>query len=197
MSERRCKARNRAGQPCGRAPILGAEVCYTHGGATPQVKAAAARRQAEKLAARDAAKAVQLFGGRRDISPAEALLELVQTKAAEVWYWRARVAEVDEDALTWGVTKVKSGGDDHGTTEEAKASVLYLQMRQAEQDLASYSAAALRAGVEQAMVNIAQQQAKQIITVLRIAVADPRLGVTADSDIRDTVIADALREVTA
>ena len=51
--------------------------------------------------------------------------------------------------------------------------------------------------LKQRTINIAQQQAKQIITVLRIAVADPRLGVTADSDIRDTVIADALREVTA
>lgn len=40
----RCKATNRQGQRCGRAPILGGTVCRMHGGAAPQVKNAAEER---------------------------------------------------------------------------------------------------------------------------------------------------------
>ena len=42
-----CTARNRQGEPCRRAPILGGTVCWTHGGATRQAKAKAAARLAE------------------------------------------------------------------------------------------------------------------------------------------------------
>lgn len=45
--QRRCTATNRAGDRCGRAAILGGSVCKNHGGGTPAVKAAAARRLAE------------------------------------------------------------------------------------------------------------------------------------------------------
>ena len=54
--KRQCTAKNRRGEPCGRAPIKGATVCYAHGGRAPQVKAAAKRRLAEQEAARLAAK---------------------------------------------------------------------------------------------------------------------------------------------
>jgi hypothetical protein len=41
---RRCTATNRAGERCGRAPIVGGFVCAMHGGAVPAVKKAAAER---------------------------------------------------------------------------------------------------------------------------------------------------------
>lgn len=40
----RCTATNRQGQQCGRSPILGGTVCRMHGGAAPQVRAAARER---------------------------------------------------------------------------------------------------------------------------------------------------------
>jgi hypothetical protein len=46
MNERRCKATNRQGEQCGRAPIAGGAVCWYHGGAAPQVQAKAAERLA-------------------------------------------------------------------------------------------------------------------------------------------------------
>ena len=39
-----CTATNRQGKRCGKPPILGGTVCRMHGGAAPQVKAAALER---------------------------------------------------------------------------------------------------------------------------------------------------------
>lgn len=46
-----CTAHNRAGGQCRRSAIPGGTVCHNHGGASPQVKAAAAERVATERAA--------------------------------------------------------------------------------------------------------------------------------------------------
>ena len=50
MPERRCTAKNRKGEPCGRPPIKGGFVCMTHGGNLPQVRAKANQRIKDMLA---------------------------------------------------------------------------------------------------------------------------------------------------
>ncbi len=169
---------SRTGKRCRQRPIRGGTVCATHGGSAPQVQ----RKAAERLAQMEQARTVELWGGRLDVNPAEALLELVQTKAAEVAYWRYRTSllvDAESGLPLWGVTKTKTGGDDYGTTEEARPPVEYTMLQAAERDLASYSAAALRAGVEQVMVQVAQVQASQVLDlvnrVLDLAAADPGL----------------------
>lgn len=48
---RRCSARSkRSGEGCKRAPIAGGTVCTMHGGAAPQVRAAAQRRLQDQAA---------------------------------------------------------------------------------------------------------------------------------------------------
>lgn len=80
MNPRRCKAHTTAGNPCRRAPILGGEVCPSHGGRAPQVKAAAERRHAAQALEADA-RAVLAFEAVEPIAdPVLALAEL----AAEV-----------------------------------------------------------------------------------------------------------------
>lgn len=162
----RCTAKSKqTGQRCRRRAHPGATVCVIHGARAPQVQAAIEKRHALQLAHDQ----VELWGGRRDIHPAEALLELVQTKAAEVAYWRFRVAEIAEEDLTYGVTKVKRGGDDHGTTEEAKPHIALTLLHKAEADLAAYAAASLKAGVDEARVRIAEQHAVWAIGMVRRA----------------------------
>ena len=188
----RCTARNNRGEQCRNRPIKGGSVCSTHGGSAPQVRRAAAARHAAELVEADAAKAVALFGGKRDVHPAQALLELVQRKAAEVEYWRARVSDLHEQDLTFGVTKVESGVDRDQekdvTTTEAKPNILLVMLRQAEQDLAAYSAASLKAGVDQQLIMLAREQGLRIVSVLRAVLADRRLQLGADAGTVELVL---------
>ena len=80
MKPRRCKAHTTAGNPCRRAPILGGEVCPSHGGRAPQVKAAAERRHAAQALEADA-RAVLAFEAVEPIT--DPVLELAEL-AAEV-----------------------------------------------------------------------------------------------------------------
>lgn len=161
-------------------PGIGA--CRKHGGST--------RNHAKFAEVEIGRRQVELWGGRKDVHPAQALLELVQWKSAEVAYWRFRVAEIPEEDLTWGTSKIKKGGDDHGTTEEAKPHIALVMLRQAERDLADYAAASLRAGAEAAQVEIAKGHAALLASVLRAIVSDPRVTVDGPADV---VIVDALR----
>lgn len=44
VKQRKCRAKNAAGNPCGKYAIKGGSVCPTHGGSAPQVKKRAALR---------------------------------------------------------------------------------------------------------------------------------------------------------
>lgn len=165
-----CKAHRRDGQQCGNAPIKGATVCRMHGGSIPAVRAKAAQRVAEGKAA----SAMKLFAAPVDIDPANALLELVQWTAGEVRYWRAevaRIAEDDFDSLTWGKTQAVEGVGPQGPvdteTREAVPPVAYRMLTDAQDRLAKYAAAALRAGVEERRVRLAEDQGALVAQVIR------------------------------
>lgn len=169
-------------------PGIGA--CKLHGGSTQNHQTAAAVTQAR----RD----VVLFGARRDIHPAEALLELVQWTAGEVDYWRQRVRLLDESELTWGVTKVKEGGDDRGTTEEAKPNIAYVMLVDASNRLERYSASALKAGVDERRVRLAEQQGAAIHAVLVGVLSELGHDVSPGSEAAEVVLRhlNPLREAT-
>lgn len=184
-----CGAMTRSGQPCAKSPLRGQARCRIHGGSSPQALAAASRR----LAIADAAQQVAAWGGRRDVAPGTALLELVQTKAAEVAYWQHRVSLIDEHDLTWGLTKNTAV---QGPTHEAKPHIALTQLHETQRDLAAFAAAALKAGVEERTIRLAEDTARQLVTVLTTALSDTRLGITITDDIRHAVITDAIRELT-
>ena len=191
----RCKATARSGEQCRRPSMKGGTVCASHGGKSPQVKAAAARRLAEQ----EAAKAARLFAAPVDIDPARALVELVQWTAGEVAYWREQVralADGNPDALTWGITREKQGGEDHGTTLEAKPNVAYLMLTDAQDRLAKYAAAALKAGVEERRVKLAEDQGALVAQVIR-SILD-QLNLTSEQQARvPEVVPAQLRLLTA
>lgn len=160
----KCGANTRSGHPCGRPAGWGTEhpgigTCKLHGGSTTNHNKAAAVVQAQ----RD----VELFAARRDIHPAEALLELVQWTAGEVDYWRQRVTQLEEDDLTWGTTKVKTGGDDRGTTEEAKPNIAYAMLVDASNRLERYSSAALKANIDERRVRLAESEGRVLAGVIQ------------------------------
>lgn len=150
-----------AGRPCGKAPIAGGTVCRSHG-VNGRAKAAAARALEEQAAAR----AVATLGLPLDVSPTDALLEEVRWTAGHVQWLRTQVAELDEGDLTWGTTKVKEGGDDRGTTEEAAPSIWYVLYAKERQHLVAVCQAAIKAGVEERRVRLAEQQGDLVATVI-------------------------------
>lgn len=193
------------GEACTRAPHPGGTVCYLHGGRASQVvaKAEANLQQAEAQAA------VELFAARRDIEPGQALLELVQWTAGEVDYWRQEVRQVERDALVWGVTREKTGGsvpdvagpDDEQfvaapeVTREAKPNVAYQMLIDAQNRLAAYCVAAIKAGVAERQIRLAEQQGALLADVIRAILADLHLT-KAQQALVATVVPAHLRAIT-
>lgn len=166
--DRRCTATSKqTGKRCGAWAIPGGTVCKWHGGNTPNAKKAAAQRLQEDQARTDAAR----FAARTDIYPADALLELVQYQAGIVVYWRGRVEDVNEDDLVWGETKREKGIGPEGpidkSTSEAAPHIAYRLLTEAQDKLAAYAAAALKAGVDERRVRLAEQQGALVAQVIR------------------------------
>ncbi|MFG1826735.1 hypothetical protein ACGFIJ_30005 [Microbispora bryophytorum] len=106
-----------------------------------------------------------------EIEPAVALLEEVRRTAGHVAWLGAKVAEMDEDDLVWGVTEEveKSSGEFPGTdtTKAAKPNVWLQLYRDERKHLVDVSAAAVRAGVDAAIVKLTQQQGVLLAEVIR------------------------------
>lgn len=193
--KRRCKARNRQGNQCGNPAVPGALVCNRHGGAAPQVREAGLRR----IAAAEARLAAETLGLLIDISPEQALLDEVQRAAGMVGFYQARVEEQAEggfQSLVFGLTKSKIGGEDGGDTFEAKPSV-WLQLLNEERDrLVRVCAAALRAGIEERRVKLAEQQGILVAAVIRRILTRLNLS-DAQAALVSTVVPEELRALTA
>ena len=177
QSRATCGAKTRDGDPCRNPPMSGATRCRMHGGATPRGRTAAERRLAEAEAARQ----VTAFGARTDITAPEALLELVQSKAAEVAYWDGRVAELGDDARAGLLmAKTEQGLGPQGPvdteTRQAGPHVYVVMLHKAQDQLAAYSAAAIRAGVDRAMVEAVTLQAAWLLPLLYEAITAARAG---------------------
>lgn len=144
-------------------------MCPTHGGRAPQVKAAATARLAAAAAARD----VTTYGARRDIDPAAALLELVSASAGHVTWLAARVAETDAKALTVGVAEQRIGPTGEKTVVIRSQPNVWLTLYNSERRfLAEVAAAALRAGVEERAVRLAERQGRLLCEVIAAVIAD-------------------------
>ena len=157
--------------------------CKLHGGANPS-----GRKSASIIRAR---MEVAEWGARMDITPAEALLELVQTKAAEVAYWTYRVGQLtdaDRAGLIVSSTTDEQGQGPQGSSDKSVTvhssdlNVFLKALHKAQEQLATFSAAALRAGVDEALVRIAAVQASAVIDFARKAMALARQSPKADPD---------------
>lgn len=80
-----CSARNRDGSPCKASPIRGATVCRMHGGASPQVKEAAARRLREGV--------MPMLAALYRLANDDSLPPAVQLAAVRDWLDRSGIKE--------------------------------------------------------------------------------------------------------
>lgn len=162
-------------RPCSRAPMNGQTKCQSHGGRSPQAKAAGQRRQAEARAA----AVLRRFGEPIDTTPTEALLDAVKWTAGYVAWLREKVAKVESDEqLVWGTTREKTGGDDWGRTDEAKPNAWLALLGEWHDRLVRICAEAIKAGIEERRVRLAEQQGQLVADVIRTILG--RLNLTPE-----------------
>lgn len=145
-------------------PIPGGTVCRYHGGNAPQVKEAAERRLQEQAAR----ELVKTFGLPRKITPHEALIEEVWRAAGSVQWLAEIVGNLEQQTVIHGVTKTVQMPDGSQRVEARAALNMWVKVYQDERDrLARVSEAAIRVGVAERQVRIAEQQAELISGAVR------------------------------
>lgn len=176
------KNRERAGGPCLNPPMVGQAVCHKHGGAARQNRTAAARR----IETQAAQQAVATLGLAVDITPTEALLQEVQWTAGHVQWLRQQVSELEREALVWGTTRLEtepgtalalgltngeltdvSTGPTLKKIETAAPSIWYQLYTAERAHLVAVCTAALKAGVEERRVRLAEQQGDLVAAAIR------------------------------
>jgi hypothetical protein len=183
--------------PCKGNPVNGLTVCVFHGGGSKAARAAAERRVTEAAATAEAAR----FATRRDIHPADALLELVQWTAGEVDYWRAKVDQLDDAELAGALVTKTEVGEDKGqptdlTTKEAAEHIYIRMLAKSSDRLATYAAAALRAGVDERRVRLAEQQGNAVALVIR-RILDALNLTDTQAELVPTIVPRELRALTS
>lgn len=192
----KCDAAKRSGGKCARpagwgTQHLGVGSCKLHGGSTPTHELAGA----VLLARRDMA----VMGQPLDIEPGEALLQCIRIAAGEVQYASDRIGMLDEaDAIvqasstkTRPLSYGKEGESPDETVDEVTTSNVYelniwIKVRREALDrLVNYSAIALKAGVEERKVKIAEQTGALIAQAIRGVLAE--LGIADRPDVPSVV----------
>jgi len=168
------------GDPCGKpagwgTSHVGSGFCRLHD-----------NKALDKAASAEAKAIVAKFGGRMDVHPAQALLELVQNKAAEVEYWRVRATEAE----SWkDLADVGIGG-------QVYKKVTLAMLHESEDQLAKFSQACVKVGVAEVRVRAMAVQGQAIVEAMRTLLQDPRLGVLTSAPV-DDVIRETLQKLAA
>lgn len=181
------------GKQCRGIAKQGQHVCRMHGGSAPQAIAKAKERIAEE----EARVLVETYGRKIETTASEALLDEVQWTAGHVAWLRERVQEIEsaaeapgtngEHPLVWGVTREKTGGEDRGTTEEAAPSVWLKLYQQERQHLVKVCEAAIRAGIEERRIRLAEQQGALVAQAIRAILDDLHLTTEQQARVSEIV----------
>jgi hypothetical protein len=176
--QRRCWGRKNTGGQCGQIAMRGQNVCKNHGGKAPQNLAKAEERLTEERAR----VLVETYGRKIETTATEALLDEVKWSAGHVAWLRERVQEIEAEAvaagadhehpLVWGVTRKKTGGEDFGTTTEAAPNVWLKLYQQERTHLVKVCSEAIRAGIEERRIKLAEQEGALVAQAIRSILAD-------------------------
>lgn len=189
---RRCTATSkRTGERCTQWAMRGQRVCRAHGGKTAQAQEAAQRRLIEERAR----KIVETYGRKIETTATEALLGEVQWTAGHVAWLRERIQQIeaehagafDENPLVWGVTRRKEGGEDRGITEEAAPSIWLKLYQQERAHLVKVCSEAIRAGIEERRVRLAEAQGQLVAQAIRAILEDLHLSAEQEARVPEIV----------
>ena len=171
LRPRQCTAHcKRGGKHCRNDARHDMDVCRMHGGTAPQAIAAAERRREEA----EAVRAVHALGLPRDVDPHTALLEELHRTAGLVATYEALVVN---DGVGGLVVTTMFGPKPSGWVQE---------LRKERKHLADVAAACVRAGVDAARTQLAEQQGLLLVEVIKGIVGD--LGHDpAAPDVREVV----------
>ena len=201
------------GRPCQFAPEPGDSRCAMHYGGSDTRKARNAKRylkaalalegELEKMKPGSSASMLA-FGPPRDVDPGMALLEEVHRSAGHVAWLEEKVRGLEESELVWGTVMMVheersggQGGDYTLTRKENRATIntwwdLYRKERE---HLSKVSLAALKAGIEERRVRIAERGVDALELELSAALRDLGLD-PADERVR-SIVGKRLSEVVA
>lgn len=194
-----CTGKTKRG-PCKNSPIKGGTVCRFHGGAAPQVQAAASAR----LADADRRNAMERWGKTfGELAPAEdpavVMAELIREARGNVAFLLERVRETEADALVFGLeSEVHVGATEFpGVNETYAASVnSWIKLYSEERDrLVRMIAVAAKMGIDERLVRLQEVQTAMMAEVLTRSLA--AFGVDGSGPQAALVMARVIREVEA
>jgi len=164
--------------------MAGQRICYFHGGSSPQALAVVERRATEAAVGAE----LERMGVPVETDPGDALLGLVHEAKGNVVYLQARVAKLEEVHSPAGGL----GGDWH----EAKPHILVAMYGEWSDRLAHYAALALKAGVDERRVRLAESEAERLMSAVVAALASAELSPAQDEAFR-LALATELRRMAA
>jgi hypothetical protein len=158
-----CGAKKKNGEKCRNfaglgTPHLGVGHCKYHLGNSPNHMKAAVRQQAAK----EVAKARAEFGDKIPVEPSEALLSVLHLSAGQLAWLHAELAEREDK------------------TDSFEGQVLMRLWNDERDRVARISEAALRAGVQERAIRLAESYGQQLADVLRAIFYDPELDLSAE-----------------
>ena len=160
-----------SGERCRKRRIDGGTVCDLHGGSAGQVKKAAKKRADTQ----EARRIVETYGLPITVSPQDAILAEVHRTAGHVAWLADQVRDLSRDELIWGTTKIVIGGREEGETQEAAPHALLVLYKDERAHLVRVCAAALRAGIEERQVKLAEQQGALLVDLIKGILDDLKL----------------------
>lgn len=182
------------GKQCKRRPIPGGTVCRMHGGASPQVRAAADRRLQEERARVLAAT----LGTPVEVDPHTALLQELHTATGEVAWLGFKVSELDPDAVVWGTVRQTHGaqqdeGESSKVVKQAGVSIWVKLWHEARDRKSAAARNCISAGIEERRLQMEEAAGQQLASVVR-AVLD-RMMAAVLAAVLETLSEEQAREV--
>lgn len=177
----RCAGHNKTGKPCRKYPINGGTVCMTHGGAAPQVRAAANRRLAAGEAERSLRKTLADVDVHEITDPVDTFRRITSEVIALKDFFAERVADLNDELRFT---------DKRGNEQlDARVALYERALNRSGKFLETW----IRLGMEERLTRVQEQLARDVGNALLAAAAE--LGLDAEDDRVRSTLAKHLRVI--